>query len=51
MLDEIPLTHKMLNTLLTVIPHTLNAFLVLVVLLVIFSVLGVELFCFLKHGN
>ena len=41
----------MLNTLLSVLPHTFNVFLVLVVLLVIYSVIGVELFCFLKHGR
>ena len=51
MLDEISPTHKMFNTLLAVIPHTFNVFLVLVVLLIIFSVLGIELFCFFKHGN
>ena len=51
MLDEIPLTHKTINALLTVLPHALNVLIIVLVLLTIFSVIGVELFCFLKHGN
>ena len=49
-LDEVALTHKILDTLFAVLPVAFNVLVVALVLLLVFSVVGMELFCILKHG-
>ena len=51
MLNELVITEKIIGTLAVILPRTINVFFLVLVLFFIYSVVGVELFCFLKQGD
>ena len=51
MLDQFPFAQKVFQTIFSILPRTLNLLMILAITLFIYSVVGMELFCFLKHNN
>ena len=51
MLNEIPLTQKVTQTLSSILPRTRFVLLLIAVLLFVYSILGMELFCFLRYNE
>ena len=51
MLDEILFTQKAIQTLFTILPRTRFALLLIGVLFFIYSIVGVELFCFMRYNE
>ena len=51
MLDEIPFTKRIIQTLSIILPRTRFFLLLVGALFYIYAILGVELFCFLRNGN
>ena len=50
-LDEISFTQKIIQTLSTILPRTRFALLLIGVLFYIYSIVGVELFCFMRYNQ
>ena len=51
MLDEIPYTHKITQTLSIILPRTRFVLLLIAAVFFVYSIVGVELFCFLRHSQ
>lgn len=51
MLDEIPFTQKMLQTLSAILPRTRFVLLLACVLFFVYTIAGVEMFSFLRHNQ
>ena len=51
MLDQIPSTQKIVQTLSVILPRTRFVLLLITMLFFIYSIVGMELFCFLRHSK
>lgn len=49
-IDEIPIVSKLLNTIIVILPKTFNMVLIVVSTFYFYTILGTELFAFLRPG-
>ena len=50
-LDKIPFAQKTLDNIFTILSRSINFIIINVVVFYIYSIIGVNLFCFLKHSQ